>query len=37
LCGLISDHGNEQIGNAGRAHVAKRGELLTIEFLISGL
>src|SRR5207302_1517477 len=27
---LIGHHGNEQIGNAGRAHVAKRGELLTV-------
>src|SRR5882672_4013501 len=31
LAGLIAHHGNEQVGNAGRAHVAKRGELLTID------
>ena len=28
---LIAHHGNEQVGDAGRAHVAKRGELLTID------
>src|SRR5713226_7723885 len=33
LCtaGLILHHGNEQVGDAGRAHVAKRGELLAID------
>src|SRR5207245_213603 len=28
---LIAHHGNEQVGDAGPAHVAKRGELLTID------
>ena len=28
---LIAHHRNEQVGDAGRAHVAKRGELLTID------
>src|SRR6267143_6621230 len=31
LAGLMAHHGNEQVGDAGRAHVAKRGELLTID------
>src|SRR5207245_4139222 len=30
LAGLISHNGNEQVGDAGRAYVAKGGELLTI-------
>jgi hypothetical protein len=34
LTGLIPHHGNEQIGDAGCAQVAQRGELLPIEFLI---
>ena len=28
---LIAHHGNEQVGDAGRAHVAERGELLAID------
>ena len=28
---LIAQHGNEQVGDARRAHVAKRGELLAID------
>jgi hypothetical protein len=27
---LIAHHGNEQVGDAGRAHVAKHGEFLTV-------
>jgi len=30
LAGLIPHVGNEQIGDAGRTHVAERGESLTI-------
>ncbi len=29
--GLIAHHGNEQVGDAGRAHLAQRGELLAID------
>src|SRR5260370_15149324 len=32
---LVSQNGNEQVGDGGRAHVAERGQLLTVEFLIS--
>src|SRR6266436_1128941 len=28
---LIAEHGNEQVGDAGLAHVAKRGELLAFD------
>src|ERR1700674_1169910 len=28
---LIAEHGNKQVGDARRAHVAKGGELLTID------
>ena len=28
---MIAHHGNEQVGDAGRAHIAKRGELLAID------
>ena len=28
---LIAQHRHKQVGDAGRAHFAKRGELLTIE------
>src|ERR1700730_16060497 len=31
LAGLIVHHRNEQVGNAGRTHVPKRGELLMID------
>jgi hypothetical protein len=27
---VISHYGNEQVGDAGRAHVAQRGELLAV-------
>jgi hypothetical protein len=30
LAGLIANHGNEQVGDAGRTRVAERGELATI-------
>src|SRR5262249_4859471 len=33
LAGLIAHHSNEQVGNAGRAHVAQRGELLAIDMI----
>src|SRR5260370_30137742 len=32
---LVSQNGNEQVGDGGRAHVAERGQLLTVELLIS--
>src|SRR5207245_7539271 len=31
LISLIADHGNEQVGDAWRAHVAERSELLPID------
>jgi hypothetical protein len=31
LGGTIPHHGNEQVGDAGRAHVAKCGDVLTID------
>src|SRR5204863_2704028 len=31
LSGLIAEHGNEQVGDAGRAYLAEGGELLTID------
>ena len=33
LVGLIAHHGNEQVGDAERAHLAKRGELVTIDMI----
>jgi len=33
LSGLIAHHGNEQVGDAGLAHVAEVGELLTIHMI----
>ena len=33
IAGLIANDGNEQVGYAGRAHIAKGGELLTIDMI----
>src|ERR1700676_2811965 len=33
LARLIPDHGNEQVGDARRAHVSQRGEMLSIDVI----
>jgi hypothetical protein len=34
MASLIANHSDEQIGDAGRAHLAERGELLTIDSVV---